>query len=520
MSGQDTNEGEPSLPGDRRPEEPTPPDAAPAERSGTPGLSVETGINEDGVLSVSAKDLELPTPVLADPAISPDAAAEASLEEAVSEAQSVEQEARKAGTLVGGRMPSDPAVSEGAKSDDAVAKKIEAAAAKAKAELANSQAANRAEDAQPEAQAIEPDGGDDIDKGEPTTDNGAEKSATGSRHQERTKADPKKSAETGDGDYTDDSVQESIGNEADYPSSPGTQEGPQEPVNEELPTDAKNPSENYPATPDGTGKSKPRRDKRDGPGAAKVSEPHERDNRDRDRDRRKGRRAVKAPPAPSRPPAPASGFPDSEQQYRPPQLETDGTSGAEDTGRYTRPPSSWQGPQYDLPPVSVRQRPKKSKAPLFIGLGIALALVLGLVLLIMALTSLLGNRSVEGQGSAEDDGVIAENVSPFDFQQGQCFIDFTDATQEATVVSCSAPHEAQLVNTFSYDENDAFPGEDELISRADELCRNTQLNDAAQDYELRQQTAYPQPESWTQGDRRVDCFIRVPDGGLTESLID
>lgn len=211
------------------------------------------------------------------------------------------------------------------------------------------------------------------------------------------------------------------------------------------------------------------------------------------------------PPPPSRPPS-NSGTGSQETEPRPPMDET------------TPPTSAWQAAPYQEPPQQ-RTRNKSSKAPLFLGIGVAAALIVGIILVA---TMLSGTGDPEAEPAAGSNGVISEEVSPFDFEKGQCFTDFSDATEPATVVTCDTPHQAQLVNTFNYEEDAEFPGEETLAKKAEELCRNTQLSGEANQYEgqLRQQTAYPQPESWEAGDRRVDCFIRITSGELTGSLVD
>lgn len=270
----------------------------------------------------------------------------------------------------------------------------------------------------------------------------------------------------------------------------------------------------------------------EGPGAAKASEPHQRDQGGR----------LNAPPAPTRPPAragtgqppsttgadqpPSGDWRDESPSYpgtdQPssfwPEHSTSGSNTNQDEHVTYLPPADWHGAPFGQQP-SRRPRRKSSKAPLLIGIGIAAALVVGVILLITMLT---GSRDSGPQPNAGSNGIIAEDVSPFDFEEGQCFTEFTDATQPATVVTCETPHQAQLVNTFSYEDDAGFPGEEALADRASELCRNTELSQEANQYEerLRQQTAYPQPESWEAGDRRVDCFIRITSGQITGSLID
>lgn len=362
--------------------------------------------------------------------------------------------------------------------------------------------------------------------------------------------------------------------ENQYPSSPGADESPQEPVSEDESTDSgqdneseqkhsggeddnggdgegaetdgdgessgeaqsgqdepKGPPETYPSDPEktendpdsgsgeGTGESSDQGSNGGsgrGPGAAKASESHPHQvggpeeegvgRQDAAADSDVAQRQQFAPgwfnvpPPPSHPPSNA------------------GTGHQEDPGPDPSPPASaWQAAPYQEPPRA-RARRKTSKAPLFLGIGVAGALIVGVVLIA---TMLSGTGETEAQTAPDSNGIIAEEVSPFDFEEGQCFTDFSDATQPATVVTCETPHQAQLVNTFHYKEEAEFPGEEALAKKAEELCRNTRLSEEANQYEgqLRQQTAYPQTESWQAGDRRVDCFIRTTSGQITSSLI-
>ncbi|GAB3256160.1 hypothetical protein [Arthrobacter pigmenti] len=115
-----------------QPSEPTP---AEAEQNlpQTQQQPAETDSPDDGILTVSADELQLPTPVLEEPTISEDVAAEVALSEVEAETRAVQQQAEKAGTLAGG-----PSVKPGSGKDsdkEDVQHKIEAAASKARAKV-------------------------------------------------------------------------------------------------------------------------------------------------------------------------------------------------------------------------------------------------------------------------------------------------------------------------------------------------------------------------------------------------
>ncbi|NMR29693.1 septum formation family protein [Crystallibacter degradans] len=239
-------------------------------------------------------------------------------------------------------------------------------------------------------------------------------------------------------------------------------------------------------------------------------------------------------------PAPAEGDPEPQPgAATPPPAEDPGTvppsewTPAPGNSDGETPPNTWysvgQPPAGKKPAAAAgaTDRPR-GKALLFIGLGIVAAIVIIVVIIISLL-----NRSGEPTGTAASsspavakespgaDGIIAEDVSPFDFEEGQCFIDFEAATQNATVVSCETPHAAQLVGTYFYEEADEFPGKDELNVQAEEFCSAIELNDNADEYEnLRNSYGMPSEGTWQEGDRRIDCFVISDEGNnISASLI-
>lgn len=120
-----------------QPPDPIPTDPAPPEtEQDVPPFQEQAVVAEpadDGILSVSVDELQLPTPTLDEPVISEEVAAEVSLSEVAEETRAVEQQAEKAGTLAGG-----PSAKSGA-DKESVQKKIEAAASKARAEVTDGQ---------------------------------------------------------------------------------------------------------------------------------------------------------------------------------------------------------------------------------------------------------------------------------------------------------------------------------------------------------------------------------------------
>ncbi|MDK1360009.1 septum formation family protein [Arthrobacter sp. zg-Y1219] len=140
-----------------------------------------------------------------------------------------------------------------------------------------------------------------------------------------------------------------------------------------------------------------------------------------------------------------------------------------------------------------------------------------LAVLVVLLFTLLGN-------SANEPGVLEEDVAPIELESGACLQDFAGINEPTNVVSCETPHNAQLVATTTYPDSGEFPGTDALSTRATELCSDVRYSETLAertDLDLQENKAIPTPESWNDGDRRVDCFV-VAGGGqeLTESLLE
>lgn len=130
-----------------------------------------------------------------------------------------------------------------------------------------------------------------------------------------------------------------------------------------------------------------------------------------------------------------------------------------------------------------------------------------------------GSNATAGPG----DKVILPDLSPLKWLEEDCLANFEDASSPADVVLCSGPHNAQLVGTYYYGEEDGFPGVEALKAKATEVCDGVELTSAATSMaSLKQTTAYPSESTWTESDdRRVDCIVHdTRDGNqLKESFI-
>ncbi|EMY34750.1 hypothetical protein D477_008033, partial [Arthrobacter crystallopoietes BAB-32] len=194
---------------------------------------------------------------------------------------------------------------------------------------------------------------------------------------------------------------------------------------------------------------------------------------------------------------------------------------AQETWYSAGPPPAGQ------PPATDGEGRPALKPLLLIGAGILAAIIIIVVIVVS-----IANRgsdsgapapsssAAQPQASPGADGVVAENVSPFDFEAGQCFIDFQAATQSATVVTCDTPHAAQLVGTYFYEEAEEFPGKDALNVQAEEFCGAVDLNENAADYpNLRNSYGMPSEGTWEEGDRRIDCFVISDEGNTIKTSL-
>ncbi|MCC3278204.1 septum formation family protein [Arthrobacter sp. zg-Y40] len=146
-----------------------------------------------------------------------------------------------------------------------------------------------------------------------------------------------------------------------------------------------------------------------------------------------------------------------------------------------------------------------------------LLLVIGGVVLAAVVAILLVVFVFNGKG----EGVVSENVSPVDLEAGACLQDWEDVNSTADVVTCETPHDAQLVASERFEGSDDFPGTAALEDRVNEVCAAVDYADSASSYpDLKVAKSIPTEQTWSNGDRRLDCFVFSPEGQeLTESLI-
>lgn len=173
------------------------------------------------------------------------------------------------------------------------------------------------------------------------------------------------------------------------------------------------------------------------------------------------------------------------------------------------PTASGAGAGTAAHPTRDRTRTGGGSLPLLLVLG---GVVVLLGLLIWLVLSLFG-------GSDDED-----RVDPSSIAAGECLADFTDVTEDALLVECTEPHNAQLLASENYPEDAEFPGPDQLGLRAEAACAAASaeidpevVTDGLDVTLLR---ATPTTQTWADGDRRVDCFAVIGDGAtVSRSLL-
>ncbi len=111
----------------------------------------------------------------------------------------------------------------------------------------------------------------------------------------------------------------------------------------------------------------------------------------------------------------------------------------------------------------------------------------------------------------------------FSLKVGDCFNGGSGETVvDVEVVPCTEAHDFEVFATPSYAAGgDAFPGNDAMTGFADRECVSAFQPYVGRDYadsELGVRYLTPTSESWTTGDRVVDCVLYLEGQKLTSSM--
>lgn len=117
------------------------------------------------------------------------------------------------------------------------------------------------------------------------------------------------------------------------------------------------------------------------------------------------------------------------------------------------------------------------------------------------------------EGSMRDRGLIGY----FGLEVGQCYDSAMDGGYWGyEEVSCDQGHEFEYYWVEELEE-EAYPGEEWMLDRADEVCWTEYESYVGQSYESTTSPDYtwlhPTVETWSGGDRLIQCFLVDPEGG-------
>ncbi len=146
--------------------------------------------------------------------------------------------------------------------------------------------------------------------------------------------------------------------------------------------------------------------------------------------------------------------------------------------------------------------------------------VAGIILGILALVGVaVGVLAVVTHGFRPKTVITYRPAAVFGLRPGQC-IDSGGTGLTFTVLSCAAPHDAEVFATFSLPAA-AWPGASAVQQDAGNGCAsrlasylNPQLATAA----LSQEFVYPNQAAWQADERTVVCEVRAVSGQLTGSV--
>ena len=146
--------------------------------------------------------------------------------------------------------------------------------------------------------------------------------------------------------------------------------------------------------------------------------------------------------------------------------------------------------------------------------------VAGIILGILALVGVaVGVLAVITHGFRPKTVITYRPAAVFGLRPGEC-IDSAGSGLNITVLSCAAPHDAEVFATFSLPQG-SWPGASAVQQDAGDGCAsrlggylNPQLATAA----LSQEYVYPNQAAWQAGERTVVCEVSAVSGQLTGSV--
>ena len=146
--------------------------------------------------------------------------------------------------------------------------------------------------------------------------------------------------------------------------------------------------------------------------------------------------------------------------------------------------------------------------------------VAGIILGVLALVGVaVGVLAVVTHGFRPKTVITYRPAAVFGLRPGQC-IDSRGNGLTFTVLSCAAPHDAEVFATFSLPAG-AWPGASAVQLEAGNGCVSrfsSYLNPQLATADMTQEYVYPNQAAWQAGERTVVCEVRAVTGKLTGSV--
>lgn len=136
-------------------------------------------------------------------------------------------------------------------------------------------------------------------------------------------------------------------------------------------------------------------------------------------------------------------------------------------------------------------------------------------------------KSTESSGSSDDsESEQAQSESVFDVSLGDCLM-LGDApsgeVKDLNRIDCDKPHNAEIYAQKDMADG-TFPGTEAAVEEAKTYCAQEFgpfVGIPGSDSKLEGQFIHPTQESWDQeSDRRIQCVVTDPAGGVTGSMKD
>lgn len=142
----------------------------------------------------------------------------------------------------------------------------------------------------------------------------------------------------------------------------------------------------------------------------------------------------------------------------------------------------------------------------------AAVVVAGLLAGCGSISSLLGGAERDADTGEVTDG---GTESVFDIEVGDCLLEpeaENDEVIDIAVVPCDETHDYEFFYEYDLDLGEEYPGEDAIAEDANAACAGDAFEEFVgvsfdESASLWPTYYYPQPESWKQGDRTIQCLL-------------